>query len=433
MKRYRTQIVLAALALVLGATYFWVTAREGVEDTGVAFALKSGEEITAVSLKNEFGAFSFTPAEGGWTVEHGGASYRVNDSKMSLLLSSLQTLQVSRVLDEARPEYGLDAPRASVEISTSAGRRYAFSLGEDTASRSGVYLLDGEGRVMVGSAGTAAQLTGSLAAYRAKDVFSIDKGHIRALSYYEDGACVVSAENDGVKNWFMTYPYEAPARAIELNELASALRDWTVAGYPENADYAAMGLDDSGTWLDVTDADGKTQRFVIGAPADGTTTYVRTGGEEEVVRLYTSDLDFSMMKPDKLVFVAPLKTTTDQISTMTVETADVKYVFDVEQVEGGQRVTCGGREIGESDFASVFFKYIAMNADGRAPGDPLDTAPAAVLTTTFLDGTTAELRLLPRDGETYFMLVDGKTEYWLPHEDLEQLLYRIEKALGNIE
>ena len=70
-----------------------------------------------------------------------------------------------------------------------------------------------------------------------------------------------------------------------------------------------------------------------------------------------------------------------------------------------------------------------MNADGRDPGT-VTGDPVATLTTRYVDGTTAELALYPRDPSTYYMLFDGAAEYYLAVDDLEQLLYRAKKALG---
>ena len=49
----------------------------------------------------------------------------------------------------------------------------------------------------------------------------------------------------------------------------------------------------------------------------------------------------------------------------------------------------------------------------------------AVLTSVYVDGSAAQLVLQPRDESTFYMLVDGKTDFYMNASELETLLYRI--------
>jgi len=147
-----------------------------------------------------------------------------------------------------------------------------------------------------------------------------------------------------------------------------------------------------------------------------------------VTVMYTTDLDFTDFTPDSLVFVSPLKTTADKIAGITVQTAAGIDTFVVEQLENGkQKVTLNGAEIDPNTFASIFSKYIGMNADGYAPGQAGDSV-VAVLTTTYVDGSAAQLILQPRDDTTFYMYVDGSTDFYMNASELAELLYRIESA-----
>lgn len=430
MKQYRGLIILAALVLLLGGIYFWLETTDDAAVSGLLFRLEEGETVTAITVENEFGSYAFAPnEEGDWTVSSDGSTFRTHDEKMELVLSSLSSITVSRVLEEELPDYGLQQPRSVVTCTTAKGRTHRFAIGNETVSAAEVYIRDlDDGRIMVTTTGAVAQFTGSLSAYRDKEIFTIDKTAITAIEYYCDGAHQLTVDRfDG--NWKLTYPFEAPARQIVMNEFLSACGKWTAAGFPleGSTDYAAMGLEDSGTWLDFTDANGETQRLLIGT-AQGTGTYVRTGGEEEVAVMYTTDLDLTQFTPDELVFVSPLKATADRLASISVQTAAGTDTFMVEQLEGGkQRVTLNGTEIDSNAFASIFSKYIGMNADGYAPGEAGESV-VAVLTSTYVDGTAAQLVLQPRDESTYYMLVDGATDFYMNAGELEELLYRIQSV-----
>ena len=432
-KQLRGILALAVAAIVLGGAYLLINNRQGAADTGVLAVLKQGESISTVTIENQYGRFSFAQIDDKWNVETNGRRYRANDEKMELMLSALNSLPITRILDEELPEYGLSQPIATVTFATSKGRAYSFTVGNETVSAGGAYIKDKTGgQTMVTTTAAVAQLTGSLAAYRSKQVLTIDSDILYSIAYYKNGQKVVEVANNGPKNWFMSYPYDAPARSIELNELTSKMRKWSVAGYPNETDFAKMGLDNNANRLELTDANGNTQSLVIGDSDGGTGTYVRIGEGDEIVKLYTVDLDFDVLHPNKLIFVAPLKTTVDKLSAIHIKTPEEAIEFTVEQLADGQRITSGNKEISMEDFSSMFFQYIAMNAQGRDPAQASEEA-VAVLTTTFTDGTTAKLTLVPRDTETYYMLLDGKTEYYLSVADLEQLLYRAHKALDGVK
>ena len=431
MKKHLGVILLAVAAVVLGGIYLWLETTDNAMISGALYSLAEDEEIVSISIHNRYGEYDFELAENGrWTVTSDGNSYRTHASKMELVVSALTNVNITRILGEEIADYGLEKPEATVACSTNRGVTHTFAVGNETVSRSEAYIRDeNSGKVMVTTTAAVAQFTGSLSAYRDKEIFTIDKNNIASIDYYKDGERVVSLSKTG-GSWNLNYPFEAPARQIEMNEFLSDCVKWTAAGFPDEGDlnYAGMGLEDSGTWIDFTDAAGSAQRLLIGSQR-GTGTYVRTGGEDEVAVMYTTDLDLSRLDPNVLIFVSPLKCTIDQVASITVQTAAGSDTFEVEQLENGQRITSDGVEINSTQFTSVFFKYLAMNADGYAPGEP-GQGTVAVLTTTYVDGTTAQLVLLPRDESTYYMLVDGKTDFYINVSELEELLYRIDRVKG---
>lgn len=427
LKKYRTIVVLAALAVLMAGIYIWMETTDDASISGTLYRLGEGETITSISIDNTYGTYDFAPdEEGRWTVTADGNTYRTHSGKMELMTAALNNIEITRVLKEEFEDYGLSSPQAIVSCTTSKGKNYSFAVGNETASKAEVYIRNqGSGDVMVTTTAAVAQFTGSLSAYRDKEIFTIDKENITAVEYYKDGQKQLSVQSTN-GSWQLTYPFEAPARQIAMNEFLSSAKAWTAAGFPNegNEDYASMGLESSGHWLDFTDRNGETQRLLIGG-TQGTGTYVRTGGEDEVAVMYTTDLEFTDFTPDGLVFIAPLKSTIDQLAAIVVQTAAGTDTFEVEQLEGGkQRVLLNGVEIDSNAFASVFSKYIGMNADGYAPGEAGEEV-VAVLTSVYVDGSAAQLVLQPRDESTYYMLVDGKTDFYMNASELETLLYRI--------
>lgn len=430
MKKYRTLIILAAVAILLCGIYIWMETTDDATISGSLYRMAEDETVTGIKISNIYGNYEFVlDDQQDWSVAADGSTYRTHSNKMELMIGALKEIPVTRVLDEELPDYGLESPQAVVTCTTSKGNTHSFAIGNETVSHSEVYIRDQRnGRVMITTTGAVAQFTGSLSAYRDKEIFTIDKQNIVTVEYYQNGQHQLTVDRSG-GSWMLTYPFEAPARNVVMTEFVSEWGKWTAAGFPKEGDhnYAAMGLEDSTSWIEFTDANGETQRLTIGA-TQGTGTYVRTGDLDEVAVMYTTDLDFTEFTPDGLVFVSPLKTTADQIAGITVQTAAGIDTFVVEQLENGkQKVTLNGAEIDPNTFASIFSKYIGMNADGYAPGQAGDSV-VAVLTTTYVDGSGAQLILQPRDENTFFMYVDGRTDFYMNASELAELLYRIESA-----
>lgn len=422
-KQARKLLLLLVVAVALGGTYLWLSTANNPAQTGVLYRLEGNETVVDIRLQNEYGQFQFVPEDGEWLVMT-ESRYRANPEKLQLLLSNLSLLPVSRVLEGSLPEYGLEQPVAQVVFTTSTGAENRFSVGAQTASRSGVYIRDDKtGTVMITSTGVVSQLDGSLSAYRAKDVLKIKATSIRHIQYFVDSQPVVTAVNSNFKDWALTFPFAAPARTIPLNELVTGMRSWSVAGYPEGGETPEMGLQGPAHTLVLTDADGNTQRLEFGA-SDGVTTYVRIGEGDEIVKLYTVDLDFSALTPDGLLFIAPLKTAVDETSSVTIQYQNRQAVFQLNHGASPPAVTYNGQPVSYNDFISVFSKYVGLNADGREvsgqPGEAVFT-----FTTLLTDGTQRTLSLAMRDEASYYMLLDGKAEYYMEADKVEELLYRM--------
>lgn len=422
-KQVRSLLFLLVAAIALGGVYFWMESGNDPAQTGVLYRLEDNETVENISLTNRYGAFQFYKDDGEWVVDSAG-QYRTNPEKIALLLSNLELFPISRVLEDSLPAYGLENPRAQVVFTTSSGKENCFSVGAETASKSGAYVRDDKtGTIMITSTGVVSQLDGSLAAYRAKDVLTVKATDIREIAYYKNGKHIVTAVNSNFKDWALTYPFEAPARTIPLNELLTAMRGWAVAEYPAGAETPDMGLANPAHTLVLTDRTGNRQRLEFGE-SDGTTTYVRTGEGNEIVKLYTVDLNFSALTPDELIFIAPLKTAIDDTKSIVIQHRDQQAVFELVHSADQSTVTLNGSPVSYNDFVSVFSKYVGLNADGREPAGQVGNAIFS-FTTTLNDGTQRTLQLAERDENSYYMNIGGQVEYYMEAQKVEELLYRM--------
>ena len=421
-------IILAVLTILMAAVYFTAAASTDPGFTGYLFGpLKDGEYVHHIELENEYGSFTFDLQSGGyWNVSDGGESYRAHAPKMDLLVAALKDFKLSRVLDELDPQYGLNEPAAQLVFNTTAGGIHAFSVGNEAPSHADNYVSDGETTGVTASANVA-QLTGSLTAYRNKEVFTVDVNSLVQLGYYEgdDLALSVARAGDG---WLMEYPFEAQARSIEMGEFIEMLQSWTVAGFPDLSSVSREEMQlDGGASLMLVDSTGASQVLTFGA-SSGTATFVRNGGEDDIVMLYTADIDLSYMDAERLMLVSPLRATVDSVESISIEYDGEAYLFEADSATETARLN--GRLIAYEDYMRVFYRYIMVMAEGRdqqgAPGKQ-----AAVLTTVYGDGVRTQVKLLERDDATYFMEMGGEAVYYLPKTQIDDLMERVYAVEGN--
>lgn len=425
----RTIIILICVCVVLAAAYVLITANEDPAAAGMLIKL-SGDSIAEVKIDNEYGSFVFEQQDGAWVVESDGV-YRTNPEKMNLLLGCLEEFRIDRMLPDEKSEYGFDKPQAKVDVTTRGGREYSFVVGNEAIKGSSVYIKS-NGQIMLTPTGMTSQLTGSLAAYRAKDVLMVDPSAIRSFDYYIEGQKTLSITDTDYQNWTMNYPFEAPARKVIMNELISKLRSLVIAGYVDTGvNVEETGLANPTRKMVLTDEAGVQQTLEFGA-ISGNQQYVRIGTKDDIVKLYTIDLDFSNITPQGVMYFAPLNIGTSEAQSLSIQAGGAAYNIDLKH--NGQDITANvnGKEISFSDFISIYYKYIALNADGYDTEQAEPGECEAVCTTTLISGKKIELSLYRRDADTLYMYVNGQMltsgqmSFYTERNSLTELLYRLQ-------
>ena len=417
-------LILIVLIVVFAAGFFIVNS---VFASGVVFSLRNGEEISSIMLTNDYGMFFFSKDQNSetWTVEADGIRYSTHAPKMILLVGVLGDMPVRRILESEKGDYGFKHPVAVVAMVTNKGNRYEYSFGRIGTDVNTVYAKNMSGTVALTDSTVFDQLTGNLAAYRNKKVFSVDLVNIKTLEYLRYGQSVINCYRESATEWYMDFPWTAPARHIELTEFVASMLNWIIAGYPETAEIKESGLDPPLETLILTDNNGNRQTINFGK-IEGLYRYVQTGEQGDVVSLYAADVDLSILSPDILLFIAPLRSQMDQVSGFSVKYGNDTWTFSYDELSDTAFWDYG--ILSSEEFVSVFFKFISMIADGRDTGamPQLKGAPVAVLLLDNADGIPVKLELFSRDDNTCFMRINGEdTPYYINAIRLSALLDRI--------
>ena len=422
-------IVMAVTAAALAGVYWYLSSNEEPSVTGVLYTFPSSDRLVEIQITNPYGSVTFTRIDDKWGITEPG-SYRASQKKASVMERLLLNLPIKRVLDSELPEYGFDHPQATIEIASASGIRKVFFIANLTASKAQVYLKDREsGRIFVCDLGTVTQFDGSLDSYREKDIFSVDKSNIVQFSYYVGNEKQVTVERINAQDWQLIFPYQAPARKIDINEFLIKLRKWTAVVYPSGSkvDYQDMGLDHPGHVLEVMDASGETQRLEFGTVAEGM-MFVRTGSQEDVAGIFAIDVDFSPLSATHLLFFEPLRTTIDQVARIEIDTTDEDTTFELDHSVQPPRITSNGREIPYEAFVSFFVKYLTLSADGYESATQFGEETLA-LKTTYLDGQTLQVRLFERDESSHYLQVDERIGFYLSDEKVKLMFDRLNAAI----
>lgn len=435
VRTIRNIVILVCVCAVLAIAYFLITANEDPAAAGVLFKL-GNDEISQVRIDNQYGEFVFTQKGSEWVVESEGV-YRTNPEKIDLLLACLEEFDIARMLPEEKSEYGFDHPKAKVCVSTSRGKEYSFVVGNDAISGSSVYIKS-DGQIMLTSTGMTSQLTGSLAAYRAKDVLMVDPAKICSVEYYVEGEKTLSVTNEGYQDWSIVYPFDVPARKVVMNELVAKLSSLTIAGYVDTREAnGETGLSVPASKLVLTDQAGVRQTIEFGA-IDENLQYVSIGTKNDIVKLYASDLDFSELTPQGVMYIAPLDIDISQVQSVTIQSGEAMDTITLEY--HGDEVTAklNGEEIPyDSTFVAIYFKCITLNADGYDIGSTAPGLCEAVCSVTTIAGETIELSLYERDEDTLYLCVngemvkDGQASFYTERSSLTEMLYRLQSAKVN--
>ncbi|MDR3164077.1 MAG: DUF4340 domain-containing protein [Synergistaceae bacterium] len=395
------------------------------------FKLGKGETIDSISIENMRGTFLFFKENARWVVEENGTRYRAGETKMRILTQSLATLDVTRVMKGERAEYGLSSPDAVVSFVVTGGKRYSFSVGNMTPDFMSAYARDANGgKVALIRSAVADHLTGSLTAYRDREIFSVELRRLVGIARYGSGELICEFAKTGDEGWRVKFPFDAPARIVEMSEFISGMKNWRIASFPDAAN-ARYGLEMPDEVIVLSDDEGGVQTIEIGR-REGIYQYVRFGEYGDIVALYAEDVDLSKLDPGGMMFMAPLRAALADVRSIKIES--IEGVYELTYDKASRSAEFLGARITEDDFINIFYKFITVTASGFDDSSTARGESVASLDIETADGGKSSLVLNERGADSYFMRINGRdTPFYTEGRRLEELMGRIERLTGRIK
>ncbi len=429
MRVHRSHIVLGVVAVVLIGVYVFLLTTNS--KTYNMFSLNKNEVIQHIGVMNAYGIFQFTKEDSLGTTPRVGQSQefslwvivepervKMSQQKALLMVDFLENLPIRRVFEDALPEYGLEDPSLTITFTTNRGNEYQLAIGNSTVSKNQYYASDGKNVYLI-DAGMVAQFDASIAAFRDRDIFSIDTADIVTIVYSSksENPLKVEQQND---SWYITEPFTSGARNIEIQEFLGSFRGLTIADYVStDVDIAEVGIYETSETLMLTNQRDESQLFRFGNTVD-IYRYVETQGF--VYKVYTIDLDMGVLNSDNLIFEAPLKYPIDQVKSFTLA------MFQTEENRGVTFQFSEDSRLSEGMYTKVYVKYMSILADGYREFQPDMHTPVAQCRTELKDGTIITVNLYENSHETLYMGIGDNNRYVMDKKRLDNLLYWMIRA-----
>lgn len=399
MKRYY-KLILLFLAVILLFAALWVIAKqpakneedEKTEEPEIVVRTLS-EELTAMTLTNSEGTFSFAKDSGEWKSLFRNGEKTYGNTVVSLESMVKTTLATELIEENAASlyKYGLDNPTAVLTATGESGAKYFIKIGNSivgqkyyfTADDKNVYTVSAtEGGLFFVGMGAFVDL--SLVETEIENISKvvISNGEVIAV---EKRASVAAdtKKADSLFSYGVTSPVTANASPTEVQTLFNKVASVGAKSFIPYPDAETVMINPERYFEVVTDKG--SFKYYIGSEAPGG-YYVQKHGESGVYVVDKSQLEFM----DTTVF------------TVVDKHINIHYVSDVSSIdisspEGGYNIVLGdnpsvnGKAI-DSDAAKNFYQaVISLCYDGEMKeGEESSEAEVTVTLHTVTGDETTE-------------------------------------------
>lgn len=340
-KQSKTLLALAAAVVVCAGGYAGLRAwNQSQSETDDAVYVTQLSDPTALSFTNQYGTFSFTKGEEGWTRDD-DSDFPADQDALDDLADQAGTLAAVRTISdpEELTSYGLDAPTMEVSITGGDGTKAQLLIGSTLDSGDYYAKVEGSDTVYTIDSTLPEALDIPVDDLIALAQFpSLSEDNIQSVTWTSGDNTLTlmqeQAENDSADS-------SSDTSADSSEEAASA---WTVEGQTVSEDNTTFislmaqlselafsdcydyhkqaqtrtdcGLDDPTGVLTVTYTDGdeeKTMTLTLGALAEGGDSYYALLDDDPIIYLIPTDQIGSLfsLTVDNLTAVEETETDAD--------------------------------------------------------------------------------------------------------------------------
>jgi uncharacterized protein DUF4340 len=343
MRGGKSLLVLLVVALGLGAYIYFVEAKKDLTDSSTkkekVFAIDQSK-IEEIEIHAASGEMTKLKKNGTvWQIVE-PATLEADQSEVSSLLTSLETLEIQRVLDEKPADlkpFELNPPRVTVAVrqaGDTAPKR--VNLGSKTPTGADLYAtIEGQPRLLLLSSYVEDSLNKTPFSFREKSVLKFAREGVDSLTIEATGNPTVSLAKKG-NDWRFVKPIDAKADFGSIDSVVSKVAQAKMK--------AIVAPDATKPSADITPADLKKYgldkpQAVATIGAGSTRATLALGGTAEDKTLYARDLSRPIVFTVESSLLDDLKKKPDDLRVKDIFEFRTFNALGVDLTYGGQTVT----------------------------------------------------------------------------------------------
>ena len=343
MRGGKSLLVLLVVALGLGAYIYFVEAKKDLTDSSTkkekVFAIDQSK-IEEIEIHAASGETTKLKKNGTvWQIVE-PATLEADQSEVSSLLTSLETLEIQRVLDEKPADlkpFELNPPRVTVAVrqaGDTAPKR--LNLGSKTPTGADLYAtIEGQPKLLLLSAYVEDSLNKTPFSFREKSVLKFAREGVDSLTIEATGNPTVSLAKKG-NDWRFVKPIDAKADFGSIDSVVSKVAQAKMK--------AIVAPDATKPAAEITPADLKKYgldkpQAVATIGAGSTRATLALGGTAEDKTLYARDLSRPIVFTVESSLLDDLKKKPDDLRVKDIFEFRTFNALGVDLTYGGQTVT----------------------------------------------------------------------------------------------
>lgn len=291
--RSNSLIILAALAVAVGAFIFFVERHQPTSDDRAdradrVFDRLEPDEVTSIELQTGRDPIRFAKTGENWRLT-APLDYPADNAAVGTLLQALADLDSDRSLvigEVDLGDYGLDSPTLGVVAETSDGTRFGLEVGvEMPLGSKRAVRREGDDEILLCPGTFVTHFDRDVDDWRSRDVVDVLERDLASveITTAEDHIQVVQAG----ESWQLHAPVADLADADQMRSLVSELNALRISEFlPVDADVSGLGFDAPEYRLVLKRADAEVQvTLELALPVDGETSIVVRRNGDDLFRI----------------------------------------------------------------------------------------------------------------------------------------------------
>jgi|LSQX01.2.fsa_nt_gb hypothetical protein len=475
MRLYRNLIIsITVLAVLLGA-YYYVKNREVepdiIQEESITLFKTESDNVVGINIAKDTGELTFTKIENEddegkdeWSIDY-PYDIKLVQSRITSLVYDVASILASEVVEEDAEDlarFGLDSPQSTISVKLKEGEDKNFCLGNKTPVGTGYYfMVEGDDNVYTIYSSKGDSFLNNLEHYRDNTLIELNPQEI--MSFVIDGIerrrveAVKSEQQEGAVTgytlslWKLVQPYAVEGDADSIYEmvLGNDIQTISINEFVDDnpSDLSIYGLSPAKYTINYIDASDNSTTILLGNEKDNS-MYVKLEGQNSVYTVSSDKFTFRDIDPfmlmsnfayivsidnvDRIEVITDKTHSTLKMTREVIEDGDNKTEEenegDIKEEETVVTYLVNDKEIGESDFKSLYQEVIGLIIDGEISkiNGHISGQPAVTVIFYHNDGTpNVTMEYIPVDNRNSAVVKNGESKFYILTKKVNDMLQKV--------